>query len=281
MSHDHGRRRYLLAKRSVDDRGRDRRVRDRLLAALPDRPAVVEAGPGAGLAPLSLREWGVAPARYRGVDRDPRVVRFARHLAPRALRRAGHDAVDTADGCRLDGAPVRFAAGDALAELPGAGADLLVAQSFLDLVPATAALDAVADAVTPGGLAYAPLTFDGVTLFRPSHPADAAVTAAFHEDIDAEDGRTSRAARGLLDALADRPERVLAVGASDWVVRPVEGAYRADEAHFLSCILGFVADAARRVDGGADWLATRREQLAAGELTYLARNLDLLWRVPG
>jgi hypothetical protein len=279
--HDHARRRYLTAKRSVDDRARDRRVRDRLRAALPDRPRVVEAGPGAGFTVAALHEWGHPPADYHGVDAGDRAVAHARYLTPRLLARRGHDATPTAEGCRLaDGAEVSFAVGDALDALPGAEADLAVAQSFLDLVPLDRAIPALEAAVAPGGLVYAPLTFDGVTLFRPAHPADDRVIDAFHADIDAAAGRNSRAGRDLLERLSRRDD-LLAVGASDWVVRPHGDRYPADERFFLATILGFVADATEGVAGGDDWLATRRAQLAAGELTYVAHGYDLVWRADG
>ncbi|MFB6125748.1 MAG: SAM-dependent methyltransferase [Halolamina sp.] len=303
MSDDHARRRYLTAKRSVDDRARDRRVRDRLLRLLPNRPRVGEAGCGTGLAVPSLREWGVTPRSYHGVDTDPGIVTVARSLVPRALRRRGDDVTETATGCRLevgdgsddsDGngdeaadATVRFEAGDALTALveaaPPEGFDLLFAQSFLDLVPLGEALDAFERALAPGGLAYAPLTFDGETIFLPEHPADERVLGAFHADIDATPGRDSRAGRHLLDRLRERDATIEAVAASDWVVRPVEsGEYRADERYFLASILEFVADAdaVADVDGAAAWLDRRRRQLAAGELTYVAHGYDLLWR-PG
>ena len=278
--HVHARPRYLTAKRSVDERARNRRVRARLVDVLPDRPHVVEAGSGVGFTVPTLREWGIEPRGYWGVDTDPEVVAFARHLVPRLCRRRGRAVTDTATGCRLGDAPVAFEAGDALSALPGAGADLLYAQSFLDLVPLDAALDAVDAALAPGGLAYAPLTFDGVTLFRPAHPADDRIADAYHDAIDATPGRTSRAGRDLLDRLRRRPGEFVAVGASDWVVRPVDGGYPADERYFLESILGFVADALDGVAGGDEWLATRRRQLSAGELTFVAHGYDLLWRSP-
>jgi len=282
--HEHAQRRYLTAKRSVDERARNRRVRDRLLGALPDEPRVAEAGCGAGLALADLYDWGVRPASYLGVDADADVVDFARHVAPRVLRRRGHDAVGTDAGCRVHGADHAFAVGDALDVLPAetgdGGVDVLLAQSFLDLVPPDAALEAAEAAVAPGGLVYAPLTFDGDTAFEPAHPADDRVLEAFHDAIDATPGRTSRAARAVRDRLRERDGRVEAVGAADWIVRPVEGAYRGDERYFLACILEFVADAVAGVDGGDDWLAARRRQLAGGELAYVARNHDLLFRPP-
>ena len=276
--HDHADRRYLTAKRAVDERARDRRVRERLCRLLPGRPRVGEAGCGAGLAVPTLREWGVTPASYLGVDTDPGIVAFARALAPRVLRRRGFEAAGS----------VRFEADDALtalveaAESGSGGFDLLFAQSFLDLVPLGEALDAFERALAPGGLAYAPLTFDGETMFLPEHPADERVLRAFHADIDATPGRDSRAGRHLLDRLRERDAAVEAVAASDWIVRPDAGGYRDDERYFLAAILDFVAgaDAVADVDGATAWLDRRRRQLAAGELTYVAHGYDLLWR-PG
>jgi hypothetical protein len=289
--HDHARPRYLTAKRSVDDRARNRRVRERLRQALPESPTVVEAGCGVGLAVPSLFEWGVAPRSYHGVDTDGGIVSFARALVPRELRRRGHDVVETPEGCRVasptagesNGTDVVFEQGDALSRLPAVapdgGADLLVAQSFFDLVPTDAGLDAAARALSPDGVAYAPLTFDGATRFTPAHPADAAVLAAFHDDIDTGAGPV-RAATALVDGVRRRGGRVLAVGASDWAVTPVTGTYPADERSFLACILGFVSDAVggQEVDGFEDWVATRRRQLRSGDLGYVARNYDVLWR---
>nr|WP_264475380.1 class I SAM-dependent methyltransferase [Halorubellus salinus] len=283
--HEHARRRYLAAKRSVDERARNRRVRDRLLAALPAEPRVAEAGCGAGLTVPALYEWGVRPSSYHGVDVDAGIVAFARHVAPRVLRRRGFDAVETGRGCRVGDADLEFAAGDALQALPAVDSagevDLLLAQSFLDLVPLGSALDVAEAVVSPDGLVYAPLTFDGDTVFQPAHPADDRVLAAFHDAIDATPGRDSRAARHVREHLRERDAHVEAVGSSDWIVRPVDGAYREDERFFLGCILSFVADAVSDVDGAEEWSSTRHAQLARGELTYVARNHDLLFRPGG
>lgn len=274
--HDHARPRYLTAKRSVDDRARDRRVRERLLAALPEHPRVGEAGCGTGLSVPTLYDWGLTPRSYRGVDTDPGIIAFARWFVPRVLRRRGLNA---------SGTDVTFDVGDALQTLPDAihaeGVDLVLAQSFLDLVPVGRALDTLGRAAGDDGLVYAPLTFDGETVFLPEHPADERVIQAFHAAIDATPGRDSRAGRHLLNRLRERGALVEAVAASDWIVRPSsDGSYPADERYFLGCILEFVADALGDIEGGEAWLETRRRQLRAGELTYVAHGYDLLWR-PG
>jgi len=270
---NHADERYLEAKRTVDDRAIDRRVRDRLLAALPEAPTIREAGAGTGATVPRLLDWGVTAGDYLGVDRDADVIDFARE---RRASECGSERTDR--GFRTGDLTVRFEHGDALEAFNGDRADLIVAQAFLDLVPIEASLDAFASALKPGGLVYAPITFDGETVFQPDHPADDAVVAAYHDAIDTESGRDARAGRHLLDRCRARDGELLAVGASDWVVYPP---YAAAERDFLATILSFVAEAvAERVDGADDWLRSRRSQLDAGRLSYVAHGYDVLYRVP-
>jgi SAM-dependent methyltransferase len=341
--HDHTDPRYLDAKASVDDRAVDGRVRDRLLSALPERPTVFDAGCGTGVALGRLRGWGVDPEAYHGVDTDAGLIAVARdrHDEPGVSFAAG-DAVAAAE--RVATAERAVTAGE-----PVPTPELAVAGSFLDLVPVGEAMDALAAVVAPGGLVYAPFTFDGTTGFTPSHPADDLVERLYHAEIDAQPGRNTHAGRAAVDHCRRADGTLLAVGASDWVVRPTaDGDYPADERYFLATILGYVADALF-VDGGdtrtgrdtdasdasasdtgvsdtgvsdtdasdadtdetdagganasdpasweptpravaavddtdhtvadlRDWLRTRRRQLAAGELVYLAHQLDVLYR---
>jgi len=307
--------RYLEAKRSVDDRALSRPVVEALLDALPPAPTVFDAGCGTGATLDRLREWGVEGGRYRGVDADPGVVAFAREQRPKLHRRRGASVDRDGDAVVLDGRRATFAVGDALAAARGfdGGADLVVAASFLDLVDVAALADAFEAALAPGGLLYCPVTFDGGTRFAPPRAGDDAVEAAFHDAIESAPDRSVRAASELLGVLDGRAGEVLAVGGSDWVVAPAAGAYPGDEAYFLDRILGFVADAlaergvgdgegesevggdagnasepAVGVEGGSGagvdaeaWLADRRAAAAAGELTYVAHNLDVLYRAPG
>jgi len=282
MARDHARIEYLDAKRSVDERAFARPVRDRLLAALPDDPTVFEAGAGTGVTVPRLLDWGVQAGRYRGVERAEPLVEHARTARAAELEAAGYDPVETDRGFRVGELSVAFEAGDALAAVEGADPDLLVAQAFMDVVAPEPAIDAFERALSPDGLAYLPITFDGGTIFQPSHPVDDAVERAYHRAIDDREGRDSRAGRHLLDLLRRADGDLLAVGASDWVVRPRGGSYPAEEAHFLACILDFVADAlaGAGVAEFDDWIATRRDQLAAAELSYVAHQYDLLYRAP-
>lgn len=278
--------RYLEAKRTVDERAFSGRVREELLAVLPTAPQVLEAGCGTGVTVPRLVSWGVSNFDYLGIDRDERLVAFARDVRPKELRYRGHDAIDTPRGGRIEESTVRFEVGDALDVLPDHDADLVVAGAFLDLVPLEPAVDAIDAGLRPGGLAYLPITFDGGTIFQPDHPADAAVERAYHAAIDARAGRDSRAGRHLLSLLEDREGTVLAADASDWVVRPRERTYLADEAYFLQTILDTIETTVdpttADVDDAAftDWLTARRRHLANGDLIYVAHQYDLLYRTP-
>jgi hypothetical protein len=266
--------RYLEAKRTVDDRAIDRRVRDRMLDELPDAPRIVEAGAGTGATVPRLLDWGVTAGEYRGIDRDSDVIDLARRR-----RRPECDGDPTDAGVRVDDLRVRFEQGDALAATVDDPADLVVAQAFLDLIPIGDALDAFAAMLHPGGVVYAPITFDGETVFQPDHPADEAVIGAYHDAIDAEPGRDARAGRHLLNRCRERDGDLLAVGASDWVVYPP---YPADERYFLGTILEFVEEAVvGSVDGADAWLDARRRQLDAGRLSYVAHGYDVLYRPDG
>ncbi|RLM88649.1 class I SAM-dependent methyltransferase [Halobellus sp. Atlit-38R] len=292
--------RYLESKRSVDERALSRYVRDRLLDALPAEPRILEAGCGTGVTVPRLLSWGLDSGRYRGVDSDECIVAFARRVRPAALQRAGYETVTgpspvssvserdemtAAADFTVSDLAVSFETGDALDALDSASdLDLVIAQAFADLVPLPRLVSAVESALSPGGLAYLPITFDGGTIFQPDHPADDAVERAYHAAIDERSGRDVRAGRHLADLLRRRDGDLLAIESSDWIVRPVDAVYPADERYFLSRILRFVeetiCDSDQTVPALDVWLDARRDQLAAGELIYVAHQYDLLYRAP-
>lgn len=365
--HDHGDVRYLAAKRSVDDRCVNPRVRDATVAALPARPAVYDAGAGTGAWFPRLFEWGVTPATYHGVDTDSALVTAAREARAEELAARGLRVDRDAAGDFVAGeTTVRFTAGDALANAPDGTADLVMAGSFLDLVPVADALARFDAATTDGGVVYAPATFDGGTFFAPTHPVDDLVERLYHADIERVSGRSVTAAREAVAAVQAGTGELLAVGSSDWVVRPTDGSgeddgetetngvtddsatdddrddatepgvtdgdrndsdatdgdrndndatdgnapdapsgYPGDEAYFLDRILGYVADtllarevtrlstidptdarlsafareqAPDRADAIRDWLTARRASFRAGELVYVAHQLDMAYR---
>lgn len=276
----HARIRYLESKQSVDQRSRSRRVADRVFEAIPEAPTVGEAGAGTGTTVPWLFEHGVTAGSYTGIDLSPTVIEHARRTQPASLRYRGYDAVDTETGGTVGEFQFEFVSGDALQRLTEQSHDLVVAQQFMDLVSLEPAVDALTAAVKAGGLVYCPLTFDGVTIFQPDHPADERVQQAYHDAISDDADRDARAGRHLLEEFRSRAGSLLAVDASDAVVHPRDGEYPRDERYFLGCLLEFVDESvpASAVPEISDWLSARRDQLADGRLSYVGHRYDLLYR---
>jgi hypothetical protein len=319
--------RYLAAKRTVDDRALHRPTEDRLRRELADcgesgdetdgrdtdpcRVLEVGAGVGSTLTRLLDRNCLPASVDYTLLDSDPANLDAARDRLAAWVEERGatqHGAAPGEDGpLRLayDGTTVtvRFVAADAFAFVAdrSAGAyDLLVAQAFLDLFDLAEALPPLLRVVASGGLVYAPITFDGESVFEPTPDdlPDDTVRDAYHATMDAPDrGGSATTGRTLLTALPAHGASLLSAGASDWVVHPdPAGGYPADEAYFCHHIVdtvagavGSVLDGDRAVEppGGlthADldrWVETRHRQVERGELVYVAHGYDVLARVDG
>lgn len=300
--------RYLSAKATVDDRALDRDVLGRFRADLRGRadPHILEAGAGTAAFCRRFLSWDDRPdCTYVAVDTDPALLATAREEILDTARAMGFEAVlvdpaelgfdvdfdvDVAGGTpvatiRLSGpahVDVHLVTGDALTVASQGRWDALVAQAFVDLL-SPADVERLVSGVAADSLVYFPITFDGGTAFAPSHPADDAVLDAYHATMVGADGHRlgARAGRRLRTLLPDLGVDLVAVGDADWTVDPTANGYPADEAYFLDVVVDTVADAVRgRVpDETVDaWLAARREQRKAGELGFVARNLDLYGR---
>jgi hypothetical protein len=290
--------RYLAAKTSVDDRALNRHVLSELRRLMPaDAPQVLEVGAGLGTMVARLMDWGVVgTGEYTLLDADRPLLDDSRRwlrdwAAARGLR---SDLLP--DGLQVGDLRVRLEhaeLGRYLEAAHGAPADVLIANAVLDLVDVPAILPGLLRLLVPGGIYWFTINYDGESIFAPGHPHDDQVMQAYHRDMDervrygrpAGDSRTGRRLFHYLQA-AGAP--ALAAGSSDWVVSAdPDGNYPGDEAYFLRSILGTIQNALRgrqdRVEPAdlANWLAVRGRQLAAGELVYIAHQLDFVGRSPG
>nr|WP_240147455.1 class I SAM-dependent methyltransferase [Halorussus sp. JP-T4] len=279
----------------------NRRVETRLAEELRDRDRLraveVGAGTGSAVTRLLARSWPPDRVRYTAVDIEERNVAAARERLPAraaalgyAIRRAGDRFVCSRGHRRVE---VAFRTADAFEFLASLDepADLVVAHAFVDLVDPADALAAFRDALAPDGLAYCPITYDGETAFEPSADPgfEEELFDAFHRHLDASG--ESEAGRRLLALASEDAEPaeetggagVLAAGGSDWVVRPRDGGYPADERYFLRCIVALIERAVRAEAAVPDrrlteWAVERRDQIDDAELVYVAHQLDLLFR---
>lgn len=292
--------RYLAAKQPLDDRSINRPVWEALqreAAAYPgDGPLrVLEVGAGIGTMVERAWRWGLAGGgvRYTAVDADPGGLVEARRRLLAFGARAEGAALCLEDAARQ--LTVELVAADAFDFAAAAGAHrwgLLIGCAFLDLVDTPRALEALLGLLAPGGLAYFPITYDGLTAFEPVVDAalDAQIVALYHATMDSrrvagQPSGDSHTGRRLFAHLRAAGAEVLAAGSSDWVVHPRRGGYPADEAYLLGYILHTIEGALTGIPGldPADlraWLAARRAQAARGELVYIAHQLDVLARRP-
>lgn len=293
--------RYLAAKRTVDRRALHPGVASRATAAArrlserrgPSRAVrVLEVGSGAGGAfPVWLELLAPCPRiEFVATDADSDLLDAGRDAVSRCAVECG--LVVAASGTRrvrLEGRnPARrievvFRTASVPGEAPAGRFDLLVAQSFWDLLPPGAAIAYARRVLAPDGLFCSTLTFAGETRFEPPHGLDETILTSYHRSMGGDRGGDPRAGDRLVRDFraAGSGFRVLAEGPSDWRVLPVDDGYPGDERFFLETILGFVAK-----ETGADpavpgpvrreWLTDRRRQLDEARLAYRARQRDLL-----
>ncbi len=284
---------YLLAKQSVDDRALNRYVYQCLVESLPQTTLhIVEVGAGIGSMLVRLLRWRLlSRADYVLVDDNQENLEYAASWLPRWAAENGMQSQSSApDQLRVFDSSrellVRFEHADALEysrRNPGQS-DLLIAHAFLDLLPMPSGLQQLFTLLKPGALAWLTVNFDGLTSLEPVLDAalDEKIERLYHQTMDARvTGGDSRAGRHLFAHIRSLSARLLAAGASDWVVYPVDGQYPLDEAYFLHFILRFFEESLSnhaemdmvRLQG---WLAARRAQIERAELVYIAHQTDFL-----
>jgi SAM-dependent methyltransferase len=290
--------RYLAAKATVDDRALNRQVLAELGRLMPaGAPRVLEVGAGLGTMVARLMDWdAIVAGEYILLDADRQLLDGSRRWLRDWAAARGLRCDPLPDGLRVGDLRVRLLhaeLGSYLEAAHGAPADVLIANAVLDLVDVPAVLPGLMRLLVPGGVYWFTVNYDGESIFEPGHPHDDQIMRAYHRDMDERFryGRSageSRTGRHLFHWLRAAGAPALAAGSSDWVVHAgPDGTYPGDEAYFLRSILNTIRNALRnreeRVEPTdlADWLAERGRQLAAGELVYIAHQLDFVGRSPG
>ena len=290
--------RYLAAKTTVDDRALNRHVLAELCRLMPaGAPQVLEVGAGLGTMVARLMDWGaVGAGEYILLDADRQLLDCSRRWLCDWATARGLRSDLLPDGLRVGDLRVRLVhaeLGSYLEAAHGAPADVLIANAVLDLVDVPAVLPGLLRLLVPGGVYWFTINYDGESIFAPGHPHDDQIMQAYHRDMDerfryGRPAGESRTGRRLFHYLRAAGAPALAAGSSDWVVSAgPDGNYPGDEAYFLRSILNTIQNALRnrqdRVEPAdlAGWLAERGRQLAAGELVYIAHQLDFVGRPPG
>lgn len=295
--------RYLRSKRTVDDRALDRHVVDTFRIALGQllarrgRLRVLELGAGVGTMVARFVEWNLASlADYTLLDLDAASLADATTYLEtwandRGLKATRGDGGELTIEGRFEGRPVDLSVRGVAMDLHDfvnqpdhEGYDVLVANAFLDIVDLDTVLPPLWSRFDPEGVFWFTISFDGETILLPEGPLDDEVMRLYHRSMDerVRDGRPaghSRTGRRLFGALQRVGGQIVGAGSSDWVVHPVAGGYPHDEAYFLHHIVETIWQELREhpeLDAQAleAWTERRRAQIDAGELVYIAHQLD-------
>jgi SAM-dependent methyltransferase len=295
--------RYLKAKGSLDARSVNLQIRKACAEALtdfpPDRPLrVIELGGGAGggfgywmslLAPFQRLAFTAA-------DRDgdlleayrEEVASWAGGAAFRTAEGPGGGLRLERDGRTLD---IRFremVVPEGFGQDDAGAFDLVLGQSFWDLLPPGTAVRVGERLLAPRGIFYSTLTFSGATRFGPGHELDRRLLHCYHASMGGERGGDPYAGERLIGAvrMPGSGFTELASGRSDWRVVPTDEGYPGDEGFFLLTVLGFIEKELLTSSEVRDeeldwWMSTRRRQLRDAKLSYAARQQDLVARRDG
>lgn len=292
---------YLAAKKTIDDRALNRRVWAELCRALSlttkAHPAnIVEIGAGIGTMLARLVDWGLltGPATYLAIDCDPGHLDQARQYLAAWADDQGHHwhwsgpqrGLLTTARAEIS---VRFEAlrAEDLADRTDtrASCHLLIAHAVLDLIDLPAVLPGLLAQLTAGGLAYLTCNFDGSTVMLPDYPGEdeQEILRRYHASMEARLRGASRTGRRLFGLLQRPGLELLAAGGADWVIHPRHQTYSGDERLFLHALIATVerelaGPSGPAPPGLAAWARSRHQQVEAGSLSLLVRNLDFLAR---
>lgn len=168
--------------------------------------------------------------------------------------------------------------------------DLVIAHAFMDLVDIPATLPKMTATLPVGALLYFTINFDGATILEPAidKAFDTHIEQIYHRTMDERitDGKRSgdsQTGRHLYHQLKTAGIQTVDAGSSDWVIIPHNARYPHDEAYFLHFIINTMHGALRHhpeidTNGFEEWIAKRHAQVEAGQLVYIAHQLDYLGR---
>jgi len=290
--------RYLAAKKGIDDRALNHHVWETLYQVLAQTAGreplnILEIGAGIGTMLERVVERGLltGPASYVATDSDPGQLRAAREHLSQWAQNSGHAlswSGEYRSRLRTTSADVSVVFGLASAEALAKRSDtfgpfhLLIAHAVLDLVDFPALLPRLLSRLKNNGLAYLTCNFDGETVFLPEWDGEDEIIRPYHAAMEARLTGASHTGRRLLTFLQRPGLELLAAGSSDWIIHPRKAGYAKDEIFFLHAIIETVkrelSQKTSPPPGLVAWARLRHQQVETGELSFLARHLDILAR---
>jgi len=289
---------YLQAKKHIDDRALNHHVwetlHQELRRSVDKKPLkILEIGAGIGtmFARLVERKLLTGTLNYLATDMDLAQLRVARQYLSQWAEEHSYQWSWGENGGQLSTAEAEITltfdqlrAEELAIERNSLGQfDLIIAHAVLDLVDLYAVLPPLLSRLTPNGLAYFSCNFDGETVFLPECAGEEDIIRRYHGSMETRSAGASHTGRRLLTLLQQTDAAILAAGSSDWVIHPRETKYSQDEIFFLHAIIETIKNELSGDDQSSfhrakllTWTRLRRQQAEDGQLSFLARHLDLL-----
>ena len=290
---------YLQAKFHLDERSLNTHVRKTCFERLARKRNVLrclDVGTGTGAMVRRLLGSGLgASLAITALDRDPDLLDVAAAAVTGELQRRGYRT-----GVRAGRIEAEHAGRTIHVDFPCAGLfdyrpqkparyDLIIAGSFMDIVPIARALSLFSAWLSEDGVFYATLNYDADTALFPLYRDSAFETELLAEyDASMERRRVlgeptggARSGRRLHSSLLAAGFDVLAYGSSDWNITPVERRYRDCDADVLRALLAMMrGEGENQSSIGRDrltrWYSERSAQIERGELGMIVHQLDML-----
>ena len=290
--------RYLFAKNTVTERGLNQHVWNCFIERVrglgeDGEIEVLDVGAGTGhMALRFIKALGRGTVKYTIVDKSKQAIEGVRRAFGNASidvheQNESHLIVKNKDVNIIVNTVQKdiFDHLGSIKETPTY--HVVVAQSILDLIPINAFARQLKPLLEKNNVFYSAETFNRVTTFLPTIDTEqsTSIIKAYHGSMTdvTPHGQTAgpETGRKALQMLRENGAHLEAAGSSDWIVLGSGGDYPADEAYFLYHILHFIE---KELTGHSaidqaylrSWLKTRRSQVEAGTLIFIAHQLDAL-----
>ena len=286
---------YLAAKKSIDDRALNHHVWEMLhhtVRQFSDRGPlrILELGSGIGtmFERLVDRDILTGTCEYLATDMDIGQISTAGDYLLQWVKNRNHEwswhdefsgLLSTANAA-VSLKHAKLSAEEIAEKAEWFGPfDLIIAHAVLDLVDLSSVLPPLLSRLTTQGLAFFSCNFDGETIFLPPLQEDEEIIKRYHDSMEHRLTGSSHTGRRLLAMLQQRGLNILAAGSSDWVIYPRKNQYSSDETYFLHAIIETVARELAKQEALPEftsWVRRRHQQVDSGQLSFLARHLDIL-----
>ncbi len=290
---------YLAAKYALDSRSLNPHVYQCLVSELNAKTTLRWLDLGTGSAAMLRRlinATAIESINAIGIDNNKALLDLGELTTERWLADQGYS-IKTQDGALLAQSDnkllqLRFGCRSALDAIPESHRkifDLVTAHAFMDVVPLGQVTDSIANYLSPDGLFYGTLNYDGETTLIPVYSDESFENKILANYDQSMENRSlngvktggAKSGRRLLSMLQNKGFEIIAYGSSDWNITPVRGRYRDSDQTCLAALLEMIKKEATG-DLGIDseqlnaWYANRISRVERQQLGIIIHQLDIL-----